>query len=153
MTFEEVIKTMVGSGPGYALVAALLFISRQIWVWLWDKSIDPDTKEMKGPAAQWMREYILTQQEMRHSIKTTAETVASGRVFDEQHSVSLKNIEQSIKNIETQLASVDKNTQSVSTQRVIRMLISTVLELAGSAGIDVTPHRTKFMAFLQDAAQ
>ena len=157
MTVEDALKTMLNSGPGYALVGALLIITRQVWVWLWNEDIDQATGQKKGPAARWLLEYQLTQQEMRQSIKTTAETtvaisslVAGGRVFDEKHSVSLDKIEQSIKNIEQQLSSVDKNSQSVSTQRILRMLITTMLEMAASAGIDITQHRAKFIAFLQE---
>ena len=159
MTIEEALKLMLNSGPGYALVVAVLVIARQAWCWLWNDEIDAQTGQKKGPAAQWLVEYQLTQQELRHSIKTTAETtaaisnlVAGGRIFDEKHSISLEKIEQSISNIEQQLSTVDKSSQSVSTQRVLKMLISTMLEMAASAGIDTAQHRSKFMAFLQDAA-
>ena len=150
MTVEDALKSLLGSGPGYALVAAVLFIARQIWYWLWDQTIDPQTGEKKGPAAQWLLEYKLTQQEMRQSIKTTAEGVAKSLVADAKKDISLANIETSIKSIEDQLSKINKNEQSISTQRVLKQLITTMLDLAEQAGIDSDPHRSKFIMFLQD---
>lgn len=159
----KAIDTMSQAGPLWALVVVLLVsyptLFGTIWLlgksvahWSFNDDINPATGKPKGPLARLTNAHTQTMDNINNSIGAIKDACLDNKATSDKHETALANglllLNAKLKMIEDQLEKMDVKEQSIEMQRVMRLMISTMLDLAAAQGTDITSHRAKFMRYL-----